>query len=227
VRAMRELIDKCVEEAANPAPAMPTASVQVHQLADVVADLSRPAVLVVEDGINERTFILALASAFGRRRVVDAVDRGWLRLAHAGGKSRMAQFVAAERQHFRVLVRVAAVLDSDRRQPGEPPPANARQFAEIAAIDGVTVHMWRWREVENYLPSPVWSHHYPARYDAIQQLSAMIPGQRGFIDTKQIIGKPKPLIPHQLRLTEDDFAELGPDAVQELRTVISMIDAIL
>jgi hypothetical protein len=230
-KVLTELAWKCFEESANPPPpALATATVTAECLADAVADLTQPAALVVEDGINEESFLLGVARAFGYHRIVEAADRqnGWLRVIHAGGKDRMALFVEGERERFRVLVRVAAVLDSDCDQPGAVAERNRRELEKIQAIDGITeVHMWAWREPENYLPVKVWVDRLPHRAAEAAVVASMGPLERGYVDMKAIVGRPRPLIPDQMRLTEEDFAELGPDAVDELKAVLNMISRIL
>ena len=236
VPALAEFAGKSLKEAANPRPSTEGAvPVTAKDLGQVVADLGREAVLVVEDAISDECFVLALAAAFGYHKIVKAKRRRWLRFAHAGGKSRMHLFVADEREPFTVHIRVAALLDSDRgSSTGDSP--NKRQFEKIQAVPGVTeIHMWAWREVENYVPTRVWDEHYPHKGEAVVGIRTMKPVQRGFVDIKHKIGDrrgksykmPSPLIPDDLALTEADFAELGQDAVDELRAFLAMILRIL
>jgi hypothetical protein len=201
------------------------------ELHPVVDDLAREAVVVVEDGFSDECFLLAVAAAFGRYRIVAAADckRRWLRFAHAGGKARMFRFVAKERGPFNVVVRVAALLDSDRMIPAQRSP-NQDQMTKILAVDGVTeVHMWEWREVENYVPTRVWDDHFSDRSAQIKSIRALPLAQRGYLDIKLKLERrmPSPLIPDDLMLTEDDFAELGPDAIAELKALLAMIERIL
>jgi hypothetical protein len=237
VPALAELVRKSVEEAANPRPRVHwPVRVTVDDLRSLVEDLGREAVVVVEDSISDECFLLATAVAFGHHHIVYAQKRRWLRFVHAGGKSRMDRFVAKERESFAILIRVAALLDSDRKVPAQRSP-NHDQLTKIQSVDGVTeVHMWEWCEVENYVPTRVWDEHFPRKSDEIERIRAMPPEQRGVLDIKHAIGDvrrgrrpqmPSPLIPDHVTLTEDDFAELGPDAVDELKSLLAMIQRIL
>jgi hypothetical protein len=219
-----------VEEAVNPRAAnRPQVSVTTADLTDLVSDLGREAVVVVEDSINDECFLLAMAAAFGEHRIVAAEKRRWLRFAHAGGKSRMHQFVARERVPFKIVIRVAALIDSDRRIPQQRTP-NHDQIELIRAVDGVTeVHVWGWREIENYVPCRVWDERFPSRSRAVKRLRDLPLQERAVIDVKQELGGSirSPLIPAQVTLTEDDFAELGAEAVAELKSLLAMIHRIL
>lgn len=237
--AVAEFVRKKLEESAYPVResgpgAFGVTTVDAARLARIVRDLGREAVVVVEDQFSDPSFLLAVAGAFGHDWLVRAEERGWLRFAHAGGKDRMDRFVAAERRKFAVVVRVAAVLDSDRSRPGQR-TGNHDRAERIRAVDGVTeVHIWEWREVENYVPTRVWEHHIPHQRAKISTLRAMPPEQRGYCEVDKMLSArnrrakaPSPLMPPEHALTEADFAELGADAVAELRTVLAMISRIV
>jgi len=231
ISALAELVAKTVEASAYPAPGPAFLTpVTVDQFDGTVADLQLAAVLVVEDGINEHSFVLGVARAFKRHRIVNALlhTPSWLTICHAGGKDRMHIFVKQRRQDFQVIVRVGALLDSDRKYPQEVTVSNHRQVELIRAVDGVTaVHMWEGQEMENYLPSKVWEHHFPAKASELANLRAMLPHQRAYTDLKVLLGKPKPVIPDDLALDKTHFMELGQDAMDELETLLSMIEEII
>lgn len=252
-RALVELVQKCLVEAASPAPAAGTpVRVTAAELRQLVDDLQRPAVVVVEDALTDGDFLLAVARAFGRSRVVTALSRKWLVFAHAGGVGRMRDFVAMHRADFSVLgqLRVAAVLDSDRSIPRQR--TRSHDFAEQVAAQGCAVHVWELRHVESYVPTVVWLRHFPDQDEKIGMLLTMRPDQRGYIHMKRGLGVPggqhlrdlpapvrqqwstglkmparTPLVPEDLPLSEADFAELGDDVVAELCAVLAMIERIL
>lgn len=62
-------------------------------------------------------FLPTLAHAFGADRVRVALERGWLEVRHSGGTGRIPAVAAAEAARFRRLVRVVAFMDSDREWP--------------------------------------------------------------------------------------------------------------
>jgi hypothetical protein len=234
--ALVELMRTTVEQAAYPRQRQRGAvRVAPGNLSDLVEDLGRSAVVVVEDSVNDECFVLALAEAFGYHRIVEAERRSWLRFSHAGGKSRMHVFARRERRPFKVRIRVAALLDSDRSAAGQVSD-NEQYRQQILALPGVTeVHMWAWREVENYVPCQIWDDHYPHKAATVGQIRVMPPHQRGYVKVKQMVGDrrgtkikmPRRLIPDHVTLVEADFAELGPDAVAELRAFLAMILRIL
>ncbi|MFG1952705.1 hypothetical protein [Micromonospora sp. NPDC048830] len=228
-RSVKEFVQQALVEASKPGGAEASVAViTVEQLKELLADLSRPAVLVVEDEINEGCFLVALAEAFGESRILRALQEDWLALGHAGGKDRMEQFVARRRQQFSVLIRVAALMDSDRKHAGHR-TRNDTYAARILAIDGITeLHMWECRELENYIPCRAWEESFPGRAPKVDALRRMSAQKRRYLDVKEHFGgKAQPLIPDGIGLTEDDFAELGPDAVAELRELLAMIYRIL
>ncbi|MEV0216964.1 hypothetical protein [Micromonospora sp. NPDC050695] len=235
-KAVKTFVEHALVEAYKPAaqPATATAVISSAQLKNLVEDLGRPAVLVVEDEITEECFLLAAAEAFGETDIVQALHNHWLRFSHAGGKDRMVQFVERRRREFSVLIRVAALMDSDRKSAGHR-TKNVTYALQIRALDGGSeVHLWHCRELENYVPSRVWEEAFmdraPAERDAkLASLRGMPHDARHYLDVKEHFGgkMPKPLIPPQVRLTEQDFDELGPVAVADLRELLAMIRRIL
>lgn len=203
------------------------AAITAAELKDLVADLSRPAVLVVEDEISEECFLLALAEAFNEKRIAQAIRADWLTVGHAGGKDRMPQFVERRRRQFTLLVRLAALMDSDRKYAGHR-TRNDTYAERIRAIDGVELHLWGCREMENYIPCRAWEESLPTRQPKVDALRSKSIEERRYLDVKKHFGDmPKPLIAEHTCLTEEDFAELGPEIVTELRELLAMIHRIL
>lgn len=226
---VKVFVEAAFTEAASTvaAPSGRRARITAAELKDLVADLSRPAVLVVEDEISEECFLLALAEAFGEQRIVHAIQADWLTIGHAGGKDRMQQFVERRRRQFAILVRLAALMDSDRKYDGHR-TRNDTYAARIRAIDGVELHLWSCREMENYIPCRAWEDSLPTRMPKVNVLRNKSVEERRYLDVKKHFGDmPKPLIAQHTCLTEEDFAELGPEAVAELRELLAMIHRIL
>ncbi|MFI9642534.1 hypothetical protein ACIG87_21155 [Micromonospora sp. NPDC051925] len=214
-------------ESSTAAPVGRQVPITAADLKELVADLSRPAVLVVEDEISEECFLLALAEAFAEQRILHAIKADWLTVGHAGGKDRMPQFVERRRRQFALLVRVAALLDSDRKHAGHR-TRNDTYARKIRAIDGVELHMWAGREMENYIPCRAWEESLPTRQPKVDALRSKSIEERRYLDVKEHLGSmPRPLINADTCLTEEDFAELGPDVVAELRELLAMIHRIL
>ncbi|MFI6233920.1 hypothetical protein ACIBD9_10235 [Micromonospora sp. NPDC050784] len=232
VPALSEYMQKVLVEAANPAtPAAAVAKVRAGDLRAVLADLSKPAVLVVENRIGDGGFVRAVAAALRDQRIVDALrgDNDWLRLSNGGGCGQMPDLAAEECRAFSMLVRVAVLFDSDRVEPDEPSPHHDK-VAKCREAGVREVHLLTWRMMENYVPFPVWERHFPARSNQIEELRTRIPRQRGYQNLKDEFGRrnmPKRMFPDDLPLTEEDFAELGPGVVTELRELLAMIHRIL
>ncbi|GIF21401.1 hypothetical protein BJ973_005152 [Actinoplanes tereljensis] len=227
VPALAEWAREAVKESAYPTKgAAAPISVSVSNLTEMANDLAHPAVLVVENKRADGGFLQRLAAVLDGSRIGDAITRGWLRIQHGGGNSQMAWLVFEECKLFRRHARVAALLDSDGGAGSE----SNKQADEIRADGRARVHVWNWRSVENYVPFPVWEFHLSTDQHRLRELSAvraMAPEQRGKLKIRDRLGKIHPLIPHQVSVTEDDFDELGPGAVDELRRVLNMIREIL
>jgi hypothetical protein len=237
VPTLAEWARKAVEEAAFPhRTPVPAVRVPAGTLEEMVSDLEQPAILLVENRPGDGGFVRRVAIALGDRRIVDALDKMWLRFSHGGGSGDMGSLAAEECKAFRLLVRVAVLFDSDRRHEGDQSP-NEKKAQQVREAGVREVHILAWREMENYLPFRVWEHHFPSETQKITGLRATPPHQRGYTDLKlHFLGPkpwprgkrmPKPLIPDAVTLTEADFAELGPDVVPELRKLLAMIHRIL
>ncbi|WUR58653.1 hypothetical protein OHS32_26665 [Micromonospora chokoriensis] len=234
VPALSEFVQKTLVEAASPAPAAPAvAQVTAAKLKDFVADLRRPATLIVENRIADGGFVRAVALAFGDHRVVEALapERQWLCFSNGGGSGDIPELAADERASFTVLVRVAVLFDSDREHAGHQ--GRNQDKAEKCVQHGVSeVHLLAWRMMENYAPFRIWEHHFIYKSDHVEDLRAIAPEQRGYLHLKEWFKArrchvPKRVFPAEVALAEEDFAELGPDVVSELRELLAMIHRIL
>ena len=232
--ALTEWARHAVEEATNPAPEddRQIVSVAPAELDAVVADLAKPAVLLVENEFGDGGFVRAAAQALGEARIIAALDGNprWLIFGHGGGKDQLSQLAAARCAEFGVLVRVAVLLDSDRDQDGAE--GNADKVEKIHAAGVPHVHMWVWRMMENYVPFVVWEEHFARQTSTLQHLRQMNPAERGYRHLKHdFVGRrgrmPNPLFRPDVPVTEQDFDELGPDVVAELREVFAMIYEVL
>lgn len=134
--------------------------------------------------------------------------------------------------------------------------AQREKTAAQVREQGCEVHVWQYRTVENYVPTAAWRHHFPRQRDKITALAEMPPRQRGYLHIRSGLEKDKQcasgesvadelpdqvrhqwwkglgtvdgdLLPAELELSEEDFAELGEEAVAELRHVLAMVEQIL
>ncbi|MEV5570208.1 hypothetical protein AB0L06_09165 [Spirillospora sp. NPDC052269] len=122
-------------------------------LEDHVHDLGLAARLVVENREADGAFVLALAHVFDPGRLVEAVERGWLKIVQGGGSGEVPKVVRNEQEEFRRRSRVTFLLDGDRLTPGvrSKHQAVADELREV----GAQGHVLRFREVENYIPNRV------------------------------------------------------------------------
>ncbi|MEU5865727.1 hypothetical protein ABZ815_31465 [Nonomuraea sp. NPDC047529] len=167
--------------------ASPSRTVRIsgESLSDHVSDLGRPARFVVENQEGDRAFILALAYVFGTDEIVKAWTKNWLEFVQGGGSGEVPKVVKTEGEAFRRVKRVAFLLDSDRLTPEEP-SRHQGALARLAEL-GVTGHILRFREAENYLPNGVLAAvraSQPELTAKIDCLKALSVEQRGYFDFK-------------------------------------------
>jgi|GEM_PF-2439939 len=118
-------------------------------LAEHAVDLCQRAVLVVENQLNDGYFLTTVAHVLGDKRIVTALSEGWLDIVNGGGSTLLmvARQVAGR---FRRVVRVAAILDSDRLIPRQR--TGNHDKADQLQGWGVATHVLQRREAENYVP---------------------------------------------------------------------------
>lgn len=165
----------------------PAAVIENGNLEDTVSDLGQPAVIVVEDLLNDGRFIQAMAQVFGYSDILDALAKNWVVLRHSGGE-RLELVASAERQLYKLHVRVFALLDSDRWQPGQHTKSHVK--AERLIGEGVTVHVLELREAENYAPNKVLATCGIRRESSkkLAALKSLSRDQRGYYDMKHGFG---------------------------------------
>lgn len=158
--------------------------ITLSDLPDVVEDLCRPAVLVVEDLQSDGCFVRAIAKVFRADHLLNALSSGWLVIRHGGGE-RLGLVAQDDRSLFLREVRVVALLDSDRRRPQER--TKAHEKADDLRESGILVHVLEFREAENYVPNRVLSAAIARSRDArrkLEYVKRLSPAQRGYYDMK-------------------------------------------
>jgi hypothetical protein len=201
--------------------------INAADLVDLAADLSRPAVLVVENHVSDGSFVRAVARAFRADRIHHALRERWLEIDHGGGETLVG--VAEEAAYgFRRLTRVAVVLDSDRMTPSRR--TRAHDKADRLAKSGIVVHVLELREAENYVPNRVLAATGKGAIRRLQLLRHLTPAQRGHFDMKEGFGPangPPVVRPEQLALYADVDQRvlnglrggLGRDLLQQMETM--------
>jgi hypothetical protein len=155
-----------------------------EDIANLVHDLGRPAVVMVENDASDGGFIKAVARILRDAGVLAAIDNEWLVIDHAGGAPDLFRRAKDKRDRFRRLSRVAAVLDGDRMLPGDPPDHH-EDIEKLRAGD-VRVHVLQLREIENYIPDRVLRLVGPQCRPEIKiaALGSLTKEQRGHYDMK-------------------------------------------
>lgn len=160
-------------------------TVTKETLEDDLADLQRPAYVVVENEISDGAFLRAVCHVFEGADIIEAFEQGRVELTNGGGGGQVPAYAGQRAERFRRTVRVALVLDSDRYYADEQ--TKSHELAANVAEHGVRAHVLSLREIENYVPDRVLEsleprHKYSAQLEALKQLN---PEQRGCLDMKK------------------------------------------
>lgn len=185
-------------------------------LDEQVEDLSRPAILVVEDFVSDGYFIRAVARAFNYPEIIEAIDSDWLQVRHGGGKDRAEACAREEVEKFSQILRVAIMLDSDRLTATEETKCHA--IAKRLNRRGVKSHVLEYRETENYVPNHVLQAIKPFREKSklIDSLKKLSPEQRAYFDMKKgfkVDEAGRPVVPHQ---QVDLYKNVPSDVIRKL-----------
>ncbi|MDX3107439.1 hypothetical protein [Nonomuraea angiospora] len=210
--AYKQLIRKAAQQYAYRTTADPPAErISPEDIEDIVEDLNRPAVLVVESNDSDKLFIRAVAKALGALDIIDAIDNDWLAVGHGGGGDTHRR-AREEHESFRRIKRAAALFDSDRWAPGTP-EKNAHRIQELRML-GIKIHVLTLREAENYIPNRVLRAVKPYRESSVRlsHLRELTLDQRGHYDMKHGFKKTRGIPEQQQQL----FAGAPPDALNGL-----------
>ncbi|MCY4658881.1 MAG: hypothetical protein OXF93_03585 [Acidobacteria bacterium] len=168
---------------ADPAAAGELAPEQAYRLAD------EPLVILVENKDNDGAFIV---------RVVTELDQSlhgvWrsagepIRFDDVGGADQMPQEVRNRAEGAPYPPRLVAVIDSDRKSPGDSESKNARRLRNTCDKHGLPCWILAKREAENYLPRvllearPNTGAEHARKIEAWERLSD---DQKDFFDMKE------------------------------------------
>jgi hypothetical protein len=134
--------------------------------ATALALLARPLRVILENGRNDRSFVLAFADKAVRRAIVEAERAGWLVFETAGGIGELKLRVESLEEACKDsagqvdLMRAMVLCDSDAREPGVPSPEaqGIKQNLEkiASAFRRTSTYFGRVlvrRAAENYAPT--------------------------------------------------------------------------
>lgn len=183
-------------------------------LADHAADLCQPAVVVVENQESDGYFLEAVAHVLGDQRIRNALRERWVEICNGGG-STLVKVAREAASRFRRVVRVSAVLDSDRLIPRQRTGSHDKAD-QLRRLD-IAVHVLERREAENYVPYRVLARIGRAAEasERLKRLKQLTPQQREHYDMK-----------HGFRRVDkstdaaEAHQELFPDIDQRARRVL-------
>ena len=162
-------------------------------LGDYSADLCQPAVLVVENQHSDGFFLHAVAHVFGHERIITALRERWVEI-HNGGGSSLVKVAEAAAARYRRVVRVVALLDSDRLIPRQR--TGSHDKADKLTKMKVAVHVLDRREAENYVPYRVLAQagRRPVASRRLAFLKRLTQDQREHFDMKHGFKKVRPAV---------------------------------
>ena len=162
--------------------------VEIYESSAVQAadELGEPGAVIVEDLMSDRTFLDFVLWVLGAVDVSEAIERGWLRIVHAGGGGRVIDVAIDRSRRFaETPARVAAILDSDRMNPGETTAAHEKARV-LSSNHSLQVIVLEFREAENYIPNRALATIQPSRHTSkrLRSLKRLTPEQRAHYDFK-------------------------------------------
>jgi hypothetical protein len=200
-------------------------------------------------------FLPALVHVFGADRIRKALEEGWLEIRHGGGVGRIPTVAAAEAARFRRVVRVVAFMDSDRETPDHesdtlksadktraiPIEVHVLTFREaenyvpdkvlrqvgkstesavkVAALARLPRQHRRHVDIKNGFKKGFQPPHQRTAFGAVPNdvLNDLKPGFGGTVL--------RTLFEMRLDLCEDDFVAMDPEAADDLRKLLALIDS--
>lgn len=118
-------------------------------LADALKFIRRPLKVYLENGRNDRRFLLALAGRNMATELERLEEDGAFEVVHGGGLPELHQILKGLPQEDRIGS--FAIFDSDALLPGRPSKA-AKELEKACKRWHMTYHRLRRRTAENYLP---------------------------------------------------------------------------
>jgi hypothetical protein len=138
--------------------------------------LRRPLKLLLENRRNDLRFLLCMAEPANKRRLEEALCRGWVEPEMGGGlpelKRRLEALRSASRTAERIaLARLWVMFDrdtsaEDRSRPSKLSEETRRLCCELTAPWPLAHHQLARRSIENYVPAETLRAWWPEQVDA-------------------------------------------------------------
>lgn len=112
-----------------------------------------PLSIILEDAVNDGAFLRAIADVAREsgQRLVERLERAWLRLAHGGGIDSIPRLLRALEEAPVEQRRCVVVVDHDGETP-DAPSQSSRRVEEVCREYDVPFVRLRRRAIENYAP---------------------------------------------------------------------------
>jgi hypothetical protein len=156
------------------------APIRLH-LDDARRFLERPLVVLLEDQVSDRGFLLRMMSDEERRFFERCVDAGFVRIDHGGGVGAMTRRVAEESRDAANWHRLWVLFDSDAMQPGQP--NRSSEALRVAAMH-LPHHQLQRRYTESYLPRQA-LHAWAANQSSNRVRQERLARFRAFVDMSE------------------------------------------
>jgi hypothetical protein len=144
------------------------------ELEEAISFFEQPLTILLENGLNDSHFILALINNFGRknssnqRLLSEHIKNRWIIFDNAGGCSNVKNVIVSKlnsfgwlsakfKKHSYQYIRCIIILDSDKEYPTEPVKNNYQVLISyFEEIKFSTYHILEKRMIENYMPEDVY-----------------------------------------------------------------------
>ncbi len=113
--------------------------------------LQRPYRLLLENGVNDREFLLCACEPRERKFLEERIEKEWLEAENCGGNQELKKRAERVGEDKFQIIRTAALFDSDDVEPGRPDPVS-RGIEQALQRQDIYYHRLKKRAIENYLP---------------------------------------------------------------------------
>ena len=175
--------------------------------------VDEPLVILVENRYSDGAFVERVAKELDMslRRLWER-DGEPIRFDSVGGAGQMPQEVERRTHRVRYRPRLVAVIDSDRKGPGDTESREARTLRDTCGRHGLPCWVLAKREAENYLPRSLLSGRRNAgeRHERlVETWDRLGDDQKDFFDMKHGL-------PEAPSAIEQDLFDELPDADREI-----------
>lgn len=159
----------------------------LHSLENIIKLCEEPVQIVIEDIESDQLFIRRLLEVYKNagKQVTKALEKGWCRFSHSGGKTRTPAVII---NHFNdrpqpFKPRLIAIIDSDKTHGNSNFSVETNRVLDLCNERGLKLHVYEKREIENYMPDAVLRKLIPNELqETVDAFCNMTPEQKDFFD---------------------------------------------